>query len=97
MADFVKRERGMVGSSCYLHLIQVAPSGQNWNSWAITIHLSQRKNAPISTIGNLRERRGMLIPNRPGAGCKSARGHRPRSHDAVCLRAMSFTGARIVM
>jgi hypothetical protein len=33
---------------------------------------------------------------RPGADCKSARGHRPRSHDAVCLRAMSFEGARIV-
>ena len=29
--------------------------------------------------------------------CKPARGHRPRSHDAVCLRAMSFKGARIMM
>ena len=40
---------------------------------------------------------GGLIPKRPGADCKSARGHRTRSHDAMCLRAMSFKGAKIAM
>ena len=33
------------------------------------------------------------MPKPPGSRLQT-RGHRPRSHDAMCLRGMSFNGAR---